>query len=59
MNTRTVDIKLESSQDDKGIWSSVCPFCEWEAKGSLHGFCKTQMVQHLNEQHRDGKIGNA
>lgn len=54
-----VSIELESKQDERGRWESTCPFCDWKATGFLNGFCKTQMVRHMNEKHRDGRIGNA
>lgn len=54
-----VEIEMESRQDEKGMWTSTCPFCEWNAVGFLHGFCKNQLVRHLNEKHREQRVGNA
>lgn len=54
-----VEIEMESRQDDRGMWTSACPFCEWNSVGFLNGFCKNQLVRHLNEQHRERRVGNA
>jgi len=55
----SVEIELESQQNDRGMWTSTCPFCDWNAVGFLNGFCKSQLVRHLNEQHREQRVGNA
>jgi hypothetical protein len=55
----SVDIEVKSTRDESGVWKSACPFCGWSATGFLHGFCKNQLQNHLNEKHYEGRVGNA
>lgn len=49
----------ELHQDDRGMWHTNCPFCDWNATGFLHGFCMNKLRDHLNEEHTYEAIGNA
>jgi hypothetical protein len=51
--------ELTPEQDNKGMWSAVCPFCEWMAIGFLQKSCVGKLIGHMNDQHPDGRIGNA
>ena len=53
------EIKLDIKRDDQGMWYSKCPFCEWNSIGFLHGYCQNQLVAHMNEEHYEGRVGNA
>lgn len=54
-----IPIKLDTKRNDKGMWSSKCPFCEWDSIGFLHGYCESQLVEHMNDEHYEGRVGNA
>lgn len=57
--TNEQEVDVEAVQSESGESLFFCPFCEYTIPGYSVGSCMDDMIEHMNSNHKNARIGNA
>lgn len=54
------EIEIAVIQDERtGRWGADCPVCGRPAQGMTEVGCTARVIEHMNEEHREVRVGHA